>query len=250
MIWTQYDLEVNAARHCNYACAGCNHSSPVAARDFYDPAQLSKDLDILRRFLKVKLFFAQGGEPLLHPNIIRVIELIAESGMGQPGILTNGELLPRQPDAFWECLARTRSQLRISVYPDLDRETVKMAEEKCKAHGIEFTPREVTSFSKPFLINDGSSYHGCIWNRCLTVHNGWFYLCPQSAFYPKQHMGLDEHTDGIPLDGLTEDKLASFLNRKDPLTSCRICAGHRGVDTPWHQVRSRTQWMIEAVLPS
>lgn len=248
MIWTKYDLEVNAARSCNYFCAGCNHSSPFAGKNYYDLDQLAQDLDILRRYLKVKLFFAQGGEPLLHPNIIRVIELVAESGMGQPGILTNGELLPRQPEAFWECLARTKSQLRISVYPDLDRETVKMAAERCAEHGIEFIPREVASFSKPFFVNDGSSYHGCIWNRCLTLHNGWFYLCPQSAFYPAQHMGLDEHTDGIPLEGLTEAKLAEFLNRDKPLESCRICAGHRGEEIPWHQVRNKHQWMSESGL--
>lgn len=248
MIETQFDLEVNAVRHCTFSCCGCNHSSAHVEKWFYDPVQLATDLDVLRKYLRVKLFFIQGGEPLLHPNVCELLKIAADSGMGLTGILTNGTLLHKQRDEFWETLAGTKSQLRVSVYPDLDPGVVDYAYSKCKLYGIKFIPRVVTHFSQPFKANDGSSYHGCIWNRCLTVHNGWFYLCPQSAFYPKQHMGLGEHVDGIELRSLTEEKLAEFLKRKEPLESCKMCAGHRGEQTPWHQVKNSEKWHKESGL--
>lgn len=243
MIETQYDLEVNATRHCTNRCASCNHASAFVAKYFMEPEVLKRDLDKIKDMLRVKLFFVQGGEPLLHPKVLDLLRLITASGMStQCGILTNGKLLPSMGEEFWETLGELKSQLRISVYPDLNPDVVPMAQERADRHGFTPWPRTVNAFTPAFQANDGSNYHGCIWNRCLTLHEGHFYLCPQSAFYPKQFMNLPETIDGLCLSNVTEDSLRLFLNRSEPLDSCRICSGARGEEIPWHNSKNEEEW--------
>lgn len=60
-------------------------------------------------------------------------------------------------------------------------------------------------------------------------------------------MGLDEHIDGIPIDGLTEEALGAFLKRDTPLETCKICAGTRqGKQVAWHQNKTQEEWKVEA----
>ena len=209
MIETQWDLEVMASTGCNTRCVSCSHASPFMEHRLYLPADLERDLNCIKDMLRVKLFFCQGGELLTSPHAMDLLKLIAASGMSkQPGILTNGKLLKKQPDSFWETMSGCKAELRISVYPDLDKSIVPYAAKKCEEYGIVFVPREVNKFFVGFSHHPkGESYYGCIWNRCLTLHHGYFYLCPQSALFPQKYMNLPEAIDGLPLRGLTEDRL-------------------------------------------
>jgi len=250
MIETDYGCEINAVRHCTNACVVCNHASTVhTERYFMDPSVLKRDLDVMKNHLRTKLLFVQGGEPLLHPKVTELIGLCHESGIAkQCGVLTNGKLLPRMTDDFWEMLSAHGMELRMSCYPDLDPSIVPFVQEKAQKWGFFVRPQPINSFKPLFLKNDGRTYHGCPWNRCLTIHEGWFYLCPLTAFFPKQFMGLREHIDGIPIEGITDESLNTFLTRKTPLETCKICAGARGPDIQWKQNKSKEEWETEAGL--
>ncbi len=213
------------------------------------PEEIAADLEHLRGKLSVKLLAVQGGEPFLNPRIIDIIKVIVHSGVGrQCFVLTNGKLLKRQPDDLWETMASLGVQLRISVYPDLDHDIVPYAGRKCSDYGIEFIPRYVYKFFAGFQQNDGSNYHGCIWNRCLTVHRGHFYLCPQSALFPQKYMNLPATIDGLPLRGLTEDRLREFLANDKPLNACRMCSGAKGEEHEWRQVKNEKDWNVASGL--
>lgn len=248
MIVTDFGLEINATRGCTNACDHCNHASTRYTDSYFmDPEVLARDLEVMKQLLRVKLFFLQGGEPLLHPQATRMIEMIFESGMAkQCGVLTNGKLLKTMGDDFWELLARGKMELRMSCYPDLAPDIVPFALAKGEQYGFFVRPQQINSFKPLFKKNDGSTYYGCPWNRCLAIHEGYFYLCPLTAFFPKQFMGLEETIDGIPIEGLTEDKLQAFLNKDTPLETCKICAGGRGEDIPWSQSNSKQEWMGKA----
>lgn len=248
MISCDYGLEINATRSCTNACVVCNHASTRFTEAYYmDPVALARDLDQIKGLLHVKLMMVQGGEPLLHPKVCELLRIIYDSGMaGCYGILTNGKLLPRMKDEFWEVLGERKMELRMSCYPDLPPEIVPFTLAKAEQYGFFVRPQPINVFKPLFLKNNGNTYHGCPWNRCLCVHEGYFYLCPLTTFFPKQFMGLDEHIDGIPLDGLTEEALQVFLNRSTPLETCKICAGGRGQDIPWHQSKSKEEWNAEA----
>jgi hypothetical protein len=248
MIETDLGCEINAVRHCTNACVVCNHASTRYTEPYVmEPDTLKRDLDVMKNHLRTKLLFVQGGEPLLHPKIVKLMELCHDSGIAkQCGVLTNGKLLPRMHDDFWEMLGTRKMELRMSCYPDLDPSIVPFAQDMAQKWGFFVRPQTINTFKPLFLKNDGRTYHGCPWNRCLTIHEGWFYLCPLTAFFPKQFMGLPEHIDGIPIVGMTDERLQQALNRKEPLETCKICAGARGEDIPWHQNKSRAEWEKEA----
>lgn len=248
MIDTDYGLEINATRSCTNACVVCNHASTKFTENYFmEPETLARDLEKIKDKLRVKLMFIQGGEPLLHPKVIELLRLAADSGMAkQYGVLTNGKLLPRMKEDFWQLLAERKMELRMSCYPDLPPDIVPFALAKGEEYGFFVRPQQISTFKPLFLKNNGNTYFGCPWNRCLTIHEGWFYLCPLTAFFPKQFMNLPEHIDGLPLDGLTEEALGAFLKRETPLETCKICAGARGEDIPWTQPKSKEEWLRTA----
>jgi len=252
MIETDFGMEVNATRHCTNACTNCNHASTrYTEKYFMEPARLKDDLDIMKNHLRVKIFFAQGGEPLLHPKIVEIMGLLYDSGMAkQCGVLTNGKLLKTMKEDFWEMLATRKMELRMSCYPDLAPDIVPFAQEMGQKYGFFVRPQEIGAFMPLFRkVPDGSTYYGCPWNRCLTIHEGWFYMCPLTAFFPKTYMNLPEHIDGIPILGMTDDRLKNFLAKDTPFETCKICAGATGRAIAWKQNNSEKEWEQEAGLP-
>ncbi len=248
MILTDLGCEINATRGCTNACVACNHASTRYTEPYFmEPAVLKRDLDAMKHLLRTKLLFVQGGEPLLHPKVVELLQLCIESGIAkQAGVLTNGKLLRKMGDDLWATLRDGHCELRLSCYPDLDPEVVPWILRKADEWKFHVRPQAINGFKPLFRKNDGSTYYGCPWNRCLTIHEGWFYLCPLTAFFPKQYMGLDEHIDGIKIDGLTEPALQAFFDKDTPLETCKICAGAVGPSIPWHQNNSKAEWEAEA----
>ena len=242
-------LESNITRHCTQRCACCSHASPWAKPYFMRPEQLAKDLAVLKPFVHCRQFFALGGEPLLHPKICEILDVITASGItDQNGVLTNGALLGRMPEEFWQKV----KCLRISVYPKLDRAMISLAQSKASQYGFFLGISYIDLFWKQFkrTPDDGrESFAHCPWKgSCLTVHDSHFYLCPNSAFFPDSFMGLPIETDGLPLDeNLTEEKFQSFLDRKEPLTTCQICHSYAERNL-WHEVNSLEEWKKDATL--
>src|SRR5438132_7988794 len=76
-------------RRCNLSCAYCNeyddHSNPVPI------ATLFERVDRLAA-LGTNIITISGGEPLLHPELDRLIERIRRHGM-LAGMITNGYLM-------------------------------------------------------------------------------------------------------------------------------------------------------------
>lgn len=251
MILTDYGCEINATRGCTNACVACNHASTRYTEPYFmEPSVLKRDLDGMKDHLRTKLLFCQGGEPLLHPKITELMGICYDSGIAkQCGVLTNGKLLKTMKDDFWEMLATRKMELRMSCYPDLAPDIVPFAMDMGQKWGFFVRPQTINSFKPLFRkVPDGSTYYGCPWARCLTIHEGWFYLCPLTAFFPKQFMHLPEHIDGIAIEGMSDTKLDLFLQRDVPLESCKICAGATGPSIEWHQNKSKEEWEKEAGL--
>ncbi len=219
------------------------------------PEVLKRDLEVMKNHIRTKLLLVQGGEPTISPHVVELMRLCYESKIAkQCGILTNGTLLKRMKDDFWELLAYGNMELRMSVYPDLQKDIVPFALEMGQKWGFFVRPQEINAFKPVFRsVPDGSTYYACPWRRCLTIHEGYFYLCPLSTFWPEQFMRRAEKwkdisatVDGIEIAGMTDERLNEFLNRKHPLESCKICSGATGDSIPWHQNSSKAEWEKEA----
>ncbi len=103
-IWTGFiraqteKITVAITAHCNLRCKGCKYG-----RDFMPGAQLP--LSIYRELIedaaaaKIPAVRLYGGEPLLHPDVVRMVEIAGEQGVGCY-MTTNALILDRKIDAL------------------------------------------------------------------------------------------------------------------------------------------------------
>lgn len=81
---------------CNAACNFCGFARDkrlTGAARYADPDAFSRALPIMYR-RGFRYMTLQGGEPLVHPDIVRLVEEIAAAGMAC-ALITNGWFLPR-----------------------------------------------------------------------------------------------------------------------------------------------------------
>jgi MoaA/NifB/PqqE/SkfB family radical SAM enzyme len=100
--------DVSVTDACNAACDFCGFARDKRAgqkRHWIDRDALARGLPSLSR-RGIKYFGIQGGEPLLHPAVDRIIADAAEIGM-RVALVTNGWLLPNKIDAIADAGLRT-----------------------------------------------------------------------------------------------------------------------------------------------
>jgi MoaA/NifB/PqqE/SkfB family radical SAM enzyme len=91
-------ITIAITAHCNFRCKGCNYG-----RDFMPGAQLP--LNIYQELIedaaaaKVPAVRLYGGEPLLHPDVVRMVEIANEEGVGCY-MTTNALILDQKIDAL------------------------------------------------------------------------------------------------------------------------------------------------------
>ncbi|MEA5623720.1 radical SAM protein [Nostoc sp. UHCC 0251] len=228
--------EINVVHHCNLSCRGCTHLSPTVPKYIADPEKIYRDLSILSKSYIPRGVKLVGGEPLLHPNIIQVIEAVRASGITKfVKMITNGHLLSKASDLFWEKI----DAIEISLYPSkpINPETLKTLKQKAKDSKTILESSYWDDFRESYseLGTENTElvqkiYSTCavahVW-RCHTVSEGYLYKCPQSVFIPKVIQKENLQNDGIKItdSGDFFEQLLAYLNSEKPLESCSHCLG-------------------------
>ena len=125
-----YMAHIVPMRRCNLACTYCNefddHSDPVPIDE------MERRIDELGR-LGTSVITISGGEPLLHPELDRVIARIRKTG-AIAGMITNGYLL--MPDRIERLNRAGLDHMQISidnVMPDaVSKKSLKVLDAKLK----------------------------------------------------------------------------------------------------------------------
>ena len=78
---------------CNLACDGCYREN--VSNSHKTLSQIREELKVFRRLRIADGVSVAGGDPLMHPQILEIVEMIAEMGM-KPIINTNGSLLTKE----------------------------------------------------------------------------------------------------------------------------------------------------------
>jgi MoaA/NifB/PqqE/SkfB family radical SAM enzyme len=105
--------DVSVTNVCNAACDFCGFARDkglAGPRRYLDRVEFIRALPILRR-RRVRYMTFQGGEPLVHPEIVGLVAAAADAGM-QCGLITNGWFLPRCAQALADAGLR---RLLISI---------------------------------------------------------------------------------------------------------------------------------------
>lgn len=93
--------DVSVTNVCNAACDFCGFARDktlIGPRRHIDPDAFAKALPILHR-RGIRYITLQGGEPLVHPDIVMLVGEVAAAGM-QPAIITNGWFVPRDVESL------------------------------------------------------------------------------------------------------------------------------------------------------
>lgn len=248
-------LELNITHHCNLSCRACGHLSPTLRKYNMPATKILEDLTILAEFYQTEHVRLLGGEPLLHPNLMDIIEAVRSSGISKRvRIVTNGVLLWRMTDSFWERV----DEVHISIYPgkDMSAEKLDLCKDKAKSHDVDLRLLYFDYFRESYseIGTKDKALVQRIYNTCLmahqwccyNVHEGYFFKCPESIFLPRLRTEddfADPFIDGIKIkDSPTFGKdLLAYLKSPEPLASCKYCLGSVGKLFPNEQV-SRREW--------
>ncbi len=96
---------IEIADHCNLSCPICYSSSGPERKEFRTLAQIEKMLDaVVRNEREPDVIQISGGEPTLHPDFFRVLDMVKERPVKHLMVNTNGIRIARESE-FAERLA-------------------------------------------------------------------------------------------------------------------------------------------------
>ncbi len=78
---------------CNLSCYGCYRKNEVDSHKSLD--EIRAELDVFKRLRKSDGISIAGGDPLLHPDIIKIVKMVKDDGQ-KPIINTNGIALTKE----------------------------------------------------------------------------------------------------------------------------------------------------------
>lgn len=249
-------LETDITQACNLSCVACNHSVPLwRAHGPWQTnrIQLEADLTTLARIVHADRWGALGGEPLLHRDLAMLLAIAYNSGIADHiEVWTNGVLLPRMTREFW---AAPFDILVLSVYPQQhDDDSLDWIRQRCADTGKTLVIKDervkpnFRTLLEPVATNAAAThakYHACFFRRFSRVANfGYFFTCCCAPHLPMLLQGQPYGTDGVKIDGLTEDRLLEYLRQDQPLGACAICAGRETAQPiPWSEERNPLVWV-------
>jgi len=247
---TRLSFEVDVVRHCNLNCKGCLRFSPLVKRaDFLDVFSYKKDIQRLSSVFggDADHIYLLGGEPLLNPNIVEYLRITRD---GFPectlSILTNGTLIERMGENFWNACRINNVVIRLTQYPlGINYNAIF---KKIQNSGIEvestFSLVETCEmfYCWPFDFsgqqNIEENFADCLAaNSCTVLRNGKLYPCGIIAnidlfndFFSSEMMPCEEDSIDIYSEK-TKDDILKFLSKAVPF--CRYCDVKGRHDVKW-----------------
>lgn len=229
-------FEVYLLYHCNLNCAGCAVFSPIAKEEYLDAVCYEQDCKRLSELTggKAECIRLMGGEPTLHPNISIFCDITRRYFKNaEIQLVTNGILLNKQADNFWEICGKNNIKVQISRYPiKINMDSIL---EKGKTNNVTI---EVTESKADEMFhlkldtvgeqNAADSFKNCwIKNSCITLSKGRLYTCSiiPAADHFNRYFNKElkiEENDGIDIyKTKTIEEIFKFLNK--PIGFCRYC---------------------------
>ena len=230
-------LNVYPIGKCNLNCVNCQAFAPVADGYMLDAASFESDCRRLSDLGggQVWELTIAGGEPLLYPHLAETLS-IARSYFphAKLRIVTNGTLLLKQKESFWDCCRSNGVNIVISHYPiKLDIKPIKAA---AKKYGLKLTYyRGVLPWYKLTLdlggnCNPRESYKKCYMGlRCVELRDGKIATCMNimhfryfNNYFQKNIEICDTDTIDI-YKAKSMDEILNFISKPAPF--CRYCTG-------------------------
>ena len=231
-----FNFEIHISDYCNLNCKGCFHFSPlVKSGQLYPYEEFEKEIETVSKTFNGNFGWIHllGGEPLLNKDIVKYLDCIGQNvKKGDVSLITNGLLLTKMDDSFYESCKRNHITIAVSEYPlDVDYKKMK---EYVTSKGVKFIffggerkdQFSFMSLEKGHEDEYKKRYLSCaISNACVTLDHGRLYYCSASAyirfFNEKFDENYDNSMDSISIYGTSKKEILDFLRRPHPF--CGYC---------------------------
>ena len=155
-------VEFHITEHCNLNCKGCVHFSPLAEKSFLKLSEFKKDIKMLKKITEgnVEIIHILGGEPLLNPNLIKILKTARKYFKNSEiKLITNGLLVLSQKELFFKTLFNFKIELSITRYP----------------LGLDYS--KIAKLANKNKVNFKNCHKG---NNCtnINIYKGKLYICP------------------------------------------------------------------------
>jgi MoaA/NifB/PqqE/SkfB family radical SAM enzyme len=232
-------LHIHLADHCNLNCRGCDNFSPLSPEVFAQVDVVERDCARMSELSGGQVDEVQllGGEPLLHPEVTRFLAIARNCFPTAPvKLVTNGILLLKQPETFWESCRENRIEIVMTKYPiQIDHNKI---EQHVRAQGVAFrfygNTRAIpkTMMCAPLDLSgkqDGrDSFLRCnSANRCIAMDNGRVYTCSLIPYVKYFNAQFKQQLQVTAQDSIDLHKAGSIHEILEfvahPMPFCRYC---------------------------
>ena len=233
---------VDLAEHCNLNCQNCDHFSPLAKEKYQDYDTFRKDIARMAELFGghgeyITSVDLEGGEPLLNPEVEKYISVVHEFMPNtKVRIFTNGTLLLKKEEAFWNTCRKHGVTLEITKYPiafDYDGIVKKAEEENVDLQFFYDGEVAKTSMHKPMDLSGSQdkyeSFHGCYMANadCMMLKEGKFYPCTLIPNLSTFNEFFEQDVKVCKKDYIdiykVESKEEIFEFLANPVPACRYC---------------------------
>lgn len=195
-------FEISLADHCNLSCQMCDHYSQVSDKWFVDMEQFENDMIQMGKIFdhEIAAISLLGGEPTLHPEIIKCIEITRrEFPECELIILTNGikllelENIPGGGN-LWETCKKYNVNITVTVYPvNIDYIAIEKKAQEYGVHVAMSSNIHAADIQKTVKISDKHKMDlngsiekfyciNCLYfNKFNVLKDGKLYMCPVEA---------------------------------------------------------------------
>jgi hypothetical protein len=244
---SEMTFEISLADHCNISCQMCDHYSQLSEKWFADIDVFERDMIQMGKIFgnEIGAITLIGGEPLLHPDIIKCIEITRrEFPTGEIIVLTNGILLPKLENSpngnIFEVIKKNDIHITVTVYPiNFDYAAL---EKKAAEYGVsvgissDIHAKQNTKITKisdkhTMDLSGGCGGKYCVaclyFNKFNALKDGRYYMCPVSAHINIFNNAFDKNLPLAESDSLDIYKvkdwteLAQFGSKAVPF--CSYC---------------------------
>lgn len=252
-------LHFHLTDHCNLNCRGCDNFSPLAPKTYMevdvfeaDCRRIAQLMGVRNRISEIQLL---GGEPLLHPQVNEFMRIARKYFPDTPiNLVSNGLLLPKLDEDFWECCRHNDVHIVVTKYP-IHFDYYSLVKQ-VKARGVQFSFYGNTDVVEKTMVcvpldveghqDATDSFLRCARaNRCIALDHGLLYTCSLIPYvkYFNQRFGTKlEVTSGDYIDIYN---IESFDNILDfvckPMPFCRYCNLKRTVGNIKFSISRREQ---------
>lgn len=251
-------LEIHIVDHCNLKCAGCSHFSPIADPWFVTLEDYEKQIRTAAKFFakKIKKFHILGGEPLLHPDIEKIMSITRKYFCdNEISVVTNGLLVKTLDESFWKAARDNEIAIAITQYPCVEKfdaivDYVKSKNAKIITYGVRngFTYR---GMNEKGIHDWKKNYKRCPQAAfCLQIRDGKLYTCAMAAYIDiinkkfGTNFEIDKNSYLVLEDIKSANEIYGFRWRAKK--ECRYCDLDSRITYPWRISKcERSEWIID-----